>query len=60
MNPTKRIWNEQDLGELYEQEPKVEMGTTYTTVFLNLNLNQKLDGRDGQKQISIKIPTSPN
>lgn len=58
MNPTKRIWNEQDLGELYEQEPKVEMGTTYTTVFLNLN--QKLDGRDGQKQISIKIPTSAN
>ena len=58
MNPAKRIWNEQDLGELYEQEPKVEMGTTYTTVFLNLN--QKLDGRDGQKQISIKIPTSAN
>lgn len=58
MNPDKRIWNEQDLGELYEQEPKVEMGTTYTTVFLNLN--QKLDGRDGQKQISIKIPTSAN
>lgn len=60
MNPAKRIWNEQDLGELYEQEPKVEMGTTYTTVFLNLNLNQKLDGRDGQNQISIKIPTSAN
>ena len=58
MNPDKRIWNEQDLGELYEQEPKVEMGTTYTTVFLNLN--KKLDGRDGQKQISIKIPTSAN
>lgn len=54
MNPAKRIWNEQDLGELYEQEPKVEMGTTYTTVFL------KVDGRDKQNQISIKIPTSAN